>query len=127
MENFKEFLDSIPDAAQKQRTTEVLTHIRRQFPQLATRIAWGQPSFTDHGTFIIAFSLSRAHLALAPETKALRVLGQDIRDAGYETTKMLVKLPWNKPIDYALIDKIVAYNIEDKKNINTYWRPKEEW
>ena len=127
METFKDFLDQITDPAQRARTQEVLSTVAERFPQLGTRIAWGQPTFTHHDTFIISFSLARQHLAVAPETKTLRHFAEDIKAAGYETTQMLLRLPWNKPVNYDLLKKMIAFNIQDKKDVTTYWRRAEDW
>jgi len=40
---------------------------------------------------------------------------------------MLMRLPWNKPVNYDLLKKIIAFNIEDKKDVTTYWRRAEDW
>lgn len=122
METFEDFLSQIADPAQQARTREVLDWVADAFPQLGQRIAWNQPMFTDHGTFIIAFSLSRQHLAVAPETIALEHFDARIAQSGYKRTKMLIQLPWNKPVDYDLLRDIIAYNIEDKKDCDTFWR-----
>ncbi len=127
MEKFREFLDNITDPAHRARTEEILNWVHQTFPGLQTRVAWGQPAFTDHGTFIFSVSLARQHLAVAPETKTLRHFAEDIREAGYETTQMLMRLPWNKPVNYDLLKKIIAFNIEDKKDVTTYWRRAEDW
>ncbi|MCQ4950818.1 hypothetical protein NE646_14380, partial [Bittarella massiliensis] len=42
------------------------------FPDLTPKIAWNQPMFTDHGTFIIGFSAAKAHLAVAPERAGIQ-------------------------------------------------------
>lgn len=33
--------------------------ITETYPQLDTTVKWNQPMFTDHGTFIIAFSFAK--------------------------------------------------------------------
>ena len=38
----------------------------RTFSGLEPRVAWNQPVFTDHGTFIIGISVSAGHLAVSP-------------------------------------------------------------
>lgn len=67
MDIFQTFIDDIPNPEHKQRVIEVLNHVSETFPQLQKRVAWSQPMFTDHGTFIIAFSLAkniwRSHLS----------------------------------------------------------------
>jgi uncharacterized protein YdhG (YjbR/CyaY superfamily) len=34
---------------------------------LKEEIKWNQPMFSDHGTFIIGFSIAKEHIAVAPE------------------------------------------------------------
>lgn len=127
MEVFKEYLDAITDPEMKERTGRVLSWTHETFPELGRRIAWSNPHFIHQDTFIIAFSLAKDHLAVAPETKALKHFADDIKQAGLKASKMLLKLPWDKPVDYALLEKIIRYNMADKKGLTTYWRPKEDW
>ena len=122
MDTFNDFLAAIKHPDHQARTREVLQWVRDTFPQLQTRIAWNQPAFTDHGTFIIAFSVAAGHLAAAPETVALNHFDARIRQEGYTRTKMLLRIPWDRPVPYALLKDIIAYNIEDKKGCQTYWR-----
>jgi uncharacterized protein len=67
METFDEFLLKIDNVDHHKRTKEVLSWVMEKYPQLVPRLAWNQPMFTHHGTFIIAFSLAKQHLAVTPE------------------------------------------------------------
>lgn len=67
MEKFKDYLTNIENEEHRDRMEEVLTYIKEKFPNLQTKLAWNQPMFTDHGTFIIGFSVSKKHIALAPK------------------------------------------------------------
>ncbi len=122
IETFKPFLDDIADPSQRERTQEVLNWIANKYPQLNQRIAWNQPMFTDHGTFIIGFSISKLHLACTPELAGINHFSQDINAAGYEHSMMLVKFPWKKAIDYELLAKMIEFNIADKADVQTFWR-----
>ncbi len=119
---FKDYLESIPDLAQRERTEDVLNWIRRKYPELSPRIAWNQPMFTDHGTFIIGFSISKHHLACTPEMTGITHFSEAIKKAGYDHTMMLMKFPWNKPIDYELLAKMIEFNIIEKADCQTFWR-----
>ncbi|MFD1171057.1 iron chaperone [Oceanobacillus picturae] len=101
---------------------EVLTWVKEKFPNLESRIAWNQPMFTDHGTYIIGFSISKKHLAVAPEAVGINHFSDDIVQAGYDYTKQLVRIPWEKPIDFSLLEKIIKFNIADKLDCTTFWR-----
>lgn len=122
MEAFKAYLEGISDPRQRIRTEEVLNWIKVTYPQLNTKIAWNQPMFTDHGTFIIGFSVSKHHLTVDPERAGIIHFSDEIVHAGYEHTKELIHLCWDLPVDYALLDKIITFNIAEKANCLTFWR-----
>ena len=122
MEAFAEFLMGIDNPSHRERTQEVLTWIINNYPNLKTEIKWNQPMFTDHGTFIIGFSLSKKHLAVAPESVTITHVENDIVKAGYDYTKELIRIPWNSKVDYSLLEKMIEFNIWDKANCSTFWR-----
>ena len=122
METFTEYLATIDAPQQRARMEEVLTWVAMRFPNLAPRIAWNQPMFTDHGTFIIGFSVSKHHMAVAPERAGIQHFSEAVVAAGYEHTKELVRIPWEQPVDYALLEKMIAFNILDKTDCDTFWR-----
>lgn len=125
MSNFKEYLDNIDEPKKKERMESILKYIKKTFPQLKEEIRWNQPMFTDHGTFIIAFSIAKHHIAVAPEPEVIYNFQKEIEEAGYSHTKGLFKIKWMDKVDYDLLSKIVAFNIESKKDIKTFWRQKQ--
>jgi uncharacterized protein YdhG (YjbR/CyaY superfamily) len=122
MEIFDEFLLKINDPEHHARTKEVLDWVMEKYPQLVPRIAWNQPMFTDHGTFIIAFSLAKQHLAVSPEQAGIMHFADEFEKEGLSYSNMLVRFPWNKPINLELISKMIEFNLEDKKDCQTFWR-----
>jgi uncharacterized protein len=122
METFVEFLSGIDDPFQRERTEEVLSWIITNYPNLKTEIKWKQPMFTDHGTYIIGFSVAKKHLAVAPESVTISHVEDDIVKAGYDYTKELIRIPWNGPVDYSLLEKMIDFNIKDKATCSTFWR-----
>ena len=123
MEVFADFLDGIEDPKSRMRTEEVLDWVGRTFPDLVPKIAWNQPMFTDHGTFIIGFSVAKHHLAVAPERAGIVRFSDEIVRAGYEHSKKLLRIRWDQPVDYALLERIIAFNIADKADCTSFWRP----
>lgn len=122
MEVFAEFLAGIDDPNHRERTEEVLTWINNKYPNLKEEIKWNQPMFTDHGTFIIGFSVSRKHLAVSPESITITHLEDDLVKAGYEFTKELIRIPWNGQVEFSLLEKMIEFNIMDKADCSTFWR-----
>ena len=66
MQIFEEFLNKIEDPAHKERMKEVLEWVGNKYPNLTPVVKWNQPMFTDHGTYIIGFSVAKQHMAVAP-------------------------------------------------------------
>ena len=110
MEDFLEFIEHINNGQQRARTQEVLEWVKSQFPNLEARIAWNQPMFTEHGTFIIGFSVSSKHLAVSPERAGMVRFTNEITKAGYSQSKMLFRIRWEEPVNYILLDQIIRFN-----------------
>ncbi len=122
MEVFAEYLAQIDNPQQRARTEEVLTWITKKFPNLMPKIAWNQPMFTDHGTFIIGFSIAKHHLAVAPEKAGIDRFSAEIVLAGYDHTKQLIRIKWDSPLDFSLLEQIIEFNILDKADCSSFWR-----
>lgn len=63
-----EYLETIPNDDNRARMVEVLNWVVQNYPELELRIAWNQPMFTHHGTYIIGFSAASKHMAMPPST-----------------------------------------------------------
>lgn len=122
MEVFTEYLTQIDNQQHRIRTEEVLVWASNKFPNLTLKIAWNQPMFTDHGTFIIGFSVSKNHLAVAPEKAGINHFSDEIVKAGFDHTKELIRIRWDAPVDFSLLEKIIEFNISDKADCSTFWR-----
>ncbi|MBD8025041.1 iron chaperone [Ureibacillus sp. Re31] len=122
MEVFAEFLEKIENIQHRERTEEVLRWVSEKYPNLTPVVKWKQPMFTDHGTYIIGFSVAKHHLAVAPEEAGITHFTDEIMQAGYSHTKGLIRFPWNSQIDYALLEKMIDFNIFDKADCSTFWR-----
>jgi uncharacterized protein YdhG (YjbR/CyaY superfamily) len=85
-------------------------------------VKWNQPMFTDHGTYIIGFSLAKKHMSVAPENKAIEEFSDALEKADYSYTNEIFRIPWDGEVDYALLKKIIEFNIEDKDGVDTFWR-----
>lgn len=119
---FRVFLDEIQEESKRNRVQEVLSWIQRKYPDLTPVIKWNQPMFMHQGTFIIAFSVAKEHLAVSPEQAGIAHFNQAIDEAGYRATTMLFRIRWNQEVHYDLLAKIIEFNCEDKKGLKTFWR-----
>lgn len=122
MEVFAEYLARIDNPQHRARTEKVLGWVSKKFPTLMPAMKWNQPMFTDHGTFIIGFSVSKNRLAISPERAGIIHFSDEIVQAGYDHTKYLVRFPWDRPADFSLLEKMIKYNILEKADCPTFWR-----
>jgi len=122
MEVFAEYLARIENPQHRVRMEEVLGWVIMKFPNLIPKIAWNQPMFTDHGTYIIRFSVAKQHLAFAPEKAGINHFSDEIAQAGYDHSKELVRIPWDSLVDLSLLEKMIEFNILDKTECSTFWR-----
>jgi hypothetical protein len=122
MKDFQMFLDSMREPDKRERMENILKYVKEKFPQLKEEIKWNQPMFSDHGTFIIGFSVAKGHIAVAPEALVISLFEKEIEEAGYSHTQGLLRIKWTDKVDFDLLDKIIAYNIENKKGMTSFWR-----
>ncbi|MDD4009822.1 MAG: DUF1801 domain-containing protein [Fermentimonas sp.] len=122
MKNFQMFLESIDELEKRERMEVILCNIKERFPQLNEEIKWNQPMFTDHGTSIIGFSVSKGHIAVAPEAVVINMFEKRIEEAGYSHTRELFRIKWTDKVNFELLYAIIAYNIENKKDEKNFWR-----
>lgn len=121
-----EFLATIPNADNRARMEEVLDWVAQHYPELELRIAWNQPMFTHHGTYIIGFSASSKHMAMAPERATMIRFEQVMRERGTGFGTMVARQPWNKPFDYELLDAFIQHQLAETQDVASFWRPKEQ-
>ena len=114
---FQTYLKNIEDQDKRDRMESILNYIKKEFPQLKEEIKWNQPMFSDHGTFILGLSIAKHHITVAPEDAAIAKFEKEIEEAGYS-----YRIKWTDEVDYDLLHKIVAFNIEDKKDAVKFWR-----
>ena len=120
-----EYLETITNEDNRARMVDVLVWVGLTYPELELRIAWNQPMFTHHGTYIIGFSASSKHMAMAPERATMIRFEQVMRECGTDFGKMFARQPWNEPFDYELLDAFIQHQLAEKQDITSFWHPKE--
>lgn len=119
---FKKYLLGIDSPDHRERVEEILRWVTNAFPNLEPQIKWSTPMFSDKGTFIIGFSTAKNHISVSPEQVGITHFSGDIAQAGYSATKGLFRIQWNEPIHYELLEKMIAFNIQDKAGYTNFWR-----
>ena len=122
MDIFEDFLLSIADLEHRNKLKTLFTWITDNYPTLKKEIKWSQPMFIDHGTFIIGFSVAKQHIAVAPENLAIDHFVNEINACGYDHTNGMIRIRWTDQLDFDLLKSLIDFNIDDKKDCQTFWR-----
>ena len=120
-----EYLATIPNDDNRARMVDVLVWVGLTYPELDRRIAWNQPMFTHHGTYIIGFSAASKHMTMAPERATMIRFEQVMRERGTDFGTLLARQPWTKSFDYELLDAFIQHQLTEKQDVTSFWRPKE--
>lgn len=118
-----EYLETIPNDRNRARIVEVLVWVGLTYPELELRIAWNQPMFTHHGTYIVGFSAASKHMAMAPERATMIRFEPVMRERSTDFGTMFARQPWNKPSDYEFLDIFLQHQLAGKQFITSFWRP----
>ena len=121
-EFFEQILAKIPNPENRARATEVLEWVHKTYPQLVARIAWNQPMFTDHGTYIIGFSYAAKHMSVTPEQAGMIRFEDELEKRNISRGSMLFRVPWDEEVPFDLLSQMIEFNIDDKADITSFWR-----
>ena len=122
MNQFDEFLNGIENPENRDKLAQILKGVHQEFPQLEPIVKWNQPMFSDHGTYIIGFSVSKKHIAVSPEVAGIKRFSKKIKKAGYSHTDNIFRIGWDEPVVFELLKEIIAFNIVDKTDATKFWR-----
>ncbi|PSK04625.1 hypothetical protein C7R92_26750 [Brevibacillus porteri] len=59
-------------------------------------------------------------MAVSPERAGIIHFSDEIVQAGYDHTKELVRIRWDRPVDFSLLEKMIEFNILDKADCSTF-------
>lgn len=119
---FETYLATIKNEEHRHTLSSLFVQIAERYPQLDPVIKWNQPMFTNDGTFIIGFSVAKAHISVAPEKAGMNQFAAAIAAAGYSQTDFLFRIPWTAAINTALLFEMIEFNLHDKAGYKTFWR-----
>ncbi|HFI0055025.1 TPA: hypothetical protein ACGORU_001361 [Streptococcus suis] len=52
----------------------------------------------------------------------MEIFAKDIQEAGYDATSNLFKIKEDQEVNWDLLRNIIAFNMEDKKGYDKFWR-----
>ena len=118
----EEYYESIEDQKHKEIIKDLIIELKDAFDGLDLVVKWKQPMLVKDGAFILGFSVSKKHFSVSPDKYALDQFRKELEESGYSVKKMLFSIDFSQEINKDLLKKIIAFNIEDRKGSETFWR-----
>lgn len=80
-------------------------------PLIGEKISWGMATFTLHGN-LVHFSGEKRHMGFHPAPSAIQAFSAELAD--FKCSKGTVQLPYDKPMPYDLLGRMVAFRVEEQ-------------
>ena len=111
--NIDEYIARFPHDVQ-----EILEKIRMTIRKAATdaeeTISYQMPTFALKGQYLVYFAAFKKHIGFYPAPIGIAEFTEDL--SVYESGKGTLKFPFDKPIPFDLISKIVKFRVTENLN-----------
>jgi uncharacterized protein YdhG (YjbR/CyaY superfamily) len=84
--------------------------IRKAAPEAAETISYGMPTFNLDGKYLVSFAAWKKHIALYPIPSGTEAFRKEL--SHYKRTKGSVHFPFDQPIPYDFVAKIVRFRMK---------------
>ena len=107
--NIDEYIDQYPEniSGLLQKVRDV---IREAAPDAEEKISYGMPAFAQEG-ILVYFAAAKSHLGFYPTSSGIEQFKHEF--GTYKWSKGAVQFPYNKPIPFELIRRIVQFRIAE--------------
>ena len=99
------FSPEVQDILKKLRHT-----IHAAAPQAVEAISYGIPTFKLKGVNLVHFGAFKDHISFFPTSSPMSAFAAEL--APYEVSKGTIRFPLDKPIPYALVEKITRFRVQ---------------
>ena len=110
--NIDEYIALFPNDVQE-ILEKIRMTIRKAAPDAEETMSYQMPTFTLKGKYLVYFAAYKKHIGFYPAPIGNAEFTEDL--SVYESGKGTVKFPFDKPIPFDLISRIVKFRV--KKNL----------
>jgi uncharacterized protein YdhG (YjbR/CyaY superfamily) len=99
----------ILDPVGRKNIEKIINEARKIEPKLELGMGYGVLALRLKKKAIIYFAAFKSHVGIYPGAKTIEHFALELEE--YETAKGTIRFPFEKPLPYPLIKKIVKYNL----------------
>ena len=89
---------------------KVRATIRKAAPDAEEKISYRMPAFAQKGA-LVYFAAHTKHLGFYPTSRGIAAFQKEL--SAYEGGKGSVQFPYDKPVPYGLIERIVKFRVKE--------------
>jgi uncharacterized protein YdhG (YjbR/CyaY superfamily) len=87
--------------------------IRKEAPQAEEKISYRIPTFTLHGN-LVHFAAFKGHFGFFPTSSGISAFKHEL--SAYKWSKGSVQFPFDQPVPFGLITRIVKFRVRENLN-----------
>ena len=107
--NIDEYIAGFPSNVQE-ILEKIRMTIRKAAPGAEETISYQIPTFTLKGKYLVYFAAYKKHIGLYPAPRGVEKFEKEL--SAYEGGKGTVRFPFDKPIPFGLISRIVKFRVK---------------
>jgi uncharacterized protein YdhG (YjbR/CyaY superfamily) len=112
MQTIDEYIETF-DPQIRQTLHEMRDFIKREAPEATEKISYGMPTFYLNGN-LVHFAAFKDHYGFYPSPSGIDAFEGEL--APYRTGKGTLQFPFDKPIPWDLIKKVVQLRVRENSN-----------
>ena len=109
-ENIDEYI-SLQPRDKQELLKKVRETIKNAAPDAVESISYTMPSYKFNGKPVVYFALNKNHLGFYATPSANIAFREELR--GYKSSKGAVQFPFDRPVPYELIRKMVLFKMQE--------------
>ncbi|NWG10295.1 DUF1801 domain-containing protein [Candidatus Bathyarchaeota archaeon] len=88
--------------------------IRESAPEAEETISYGIPTFDLNGKHLVHFAAYKNHVGFYPTPSPIEAFKKEL--SSFKTSKGTVQFPFDKPIPFDLVKKIVKFRVKENES-----------
>lgn len=89
--------------------------VKEEAPDATERICMKMPTFDLNGKWFVHYAAMKNHIGFYPQPSGVEAFKEQLSE--YKTSKGAIQFPYNKPIPFDLIRKIVQYRYKESNGL----------
>lgn len=115
------YVNNLESVEIKERYLKIIEPLLLEHSDLVVETKYNLPTLTKDGCFIFSCSPFKNYISIMFEKPTLEHFTSEIKANNYNLTKTTFNIKYSQDIDYELLLKMIAFQLELRKGSNKFW------